>query len=231
MVAGLRHLAQRPAAYTILLAQAGHRLFFGMLTLTTLLLYRNHYSHGDAKASLTGLIPVAAAGAAGALLAAVATPPLVRRIGSVRWLVALTAGLAVLVPALGLPTISVLTVAGALVVSIGAQATKIITDTTLQIEADDDYRGRVFSVNDTGFNLCFVIGLLVASAVVPADGVSVAAMLVVGAGYGLLAIGYAIASRWIERRQRSPRSLAQASSAASASSGLSGPRSSRSSLR
>jgi hypothetical protein len=200
MVAGLRHLVQRPAAAATLLTQAGHRLLFGLLTLTTLLLYRNHYSEGDAGASLVGLIPIAAAAALGALLAAVATPPMVRRVGPVRWLVGVTAAVAVLVPLLGLPVIEVLTVLAAFVVSVGSQTTKIITDTTLQLEAADDFRGRVFSVNDTGFNLFFVVGLLVGTLLLPPSGVSAAAILVAGVGYGLVALAYATGSRRIARR-------------------------------
>jgi len=203
MVAGLRHLANRPVAAAVLLTQAGHRLLFGLLTLTTLLLYRNHYSDGDAGASLTGLIPIAAAAAAGALLAAVVTPPMVRRTGPVRWLVVVTAGVAVLVPVLGLPFLPVLTILASFVVSVGAQTTKIITDTTLQLEADDDFRGRVFSVNDTGFNLFFVLGLLVGSLVLPPTGVSVGVLLGAGLGYGLVALVYAAVSRYIARRPRS----------------------------
>jgi MFS family permease len=200
MVAGLRHLAQRPVAAATLLTQAGYRLLFGLLTLTTLLLYRNHYSDGDAGASLVGLIPIAAAAALGALLAAVTTPPMVRRVGPVRWLVGVTVAVAVLVPLLGLPVIEVLTVLAAFVVSVGSQTTKIITDTTLQLEAADDFRGRVFSVNDTGFNLFFVVGLVVGTLLLPPSGVSAAAILVAGLGYGLVALAYATASARIARR-------------------------------
>ena len=200
MVAGLRHLARRPVAAATLLAQAGHRMLFGLLTLTTLLLYRNHYADGDAGASIVGLIPVASAVATGSLLAAVVTPPMVRRIGPVRWLVTVTAGVAVLVPLLGLPVVVALTVVGSFVVSLAAQTTKIITETTLQIEVDDDYRGRVFSVNDTGFNLFFVLGLLVGALVLPPDGVSAVALLGAGLGYGLVAIGYGVANRRIAQR-------------------------------
>jgi MFS family permease len=203
MVAGLRHLSRRPVAVAILLTQAGHRLLFGLLTITTLLLYRNHYADGDAGASIVGLIPVAAAAAAGALVAAVLTPPMVRRAGPVRWLVAVTTAIAVLVPLLGLPVIEVLTIAGAFVVSVGAQTTKIITDTTLQLEADDDFRGRVFSLNDTGFNLLFVLGLLLGALVLPSTGVSVVVMLSVGLGYGLVALAYGTLNRRISRRRGS----------------------------
>lgn len=203
MVAGLRHLAGRPAAAAVLLTQAGHRLLFGLLTLTTLLLYRNHYADGDAGASIVGLIPVAAAAAGGALLAAVVTPAMVRRVGPVVWLVTVTTGVAVLVPLLGLPVIEALTVGGAFVVSVGAQTTKIITDTTLQLEVDDDFRGRVFSVNDTGFNLFFVLGLLIGAMVLPANGVSILVLLGAGLGYALVALAYTAASRSIARRRGS----------------------------
>jgi len=200
MVAGLRHLTRRPVAAAALLAQAGHRMLFGLLTLTTLLLYRNHYADGDAGASIVGLIPVAGAAAMGSLLAAVVTPPMVRRVGPVRWLVTVTAGVAVLVPLLGLPVLAALTVVGSFVVSLGAQTTKIITETTLQIEVDDDFRGRVFSVNDTGFNLFFVLGLLVGALVLPPSGVSAVALLGAGLGYGLVAAAYGVANRRIAQR-------------------------------
>jgi MFS family permease len=184
----------------VLFTQAGHRLLFGLLTLMTLLLYRNHYATGDPGKSIVGLIPVAAAAAGGSLLAAVITPPLVRRLGAPRWLVALTAVVGVLVLLFGVPFLPALTVVGSFVVSLGAQGTKIITDTTLQLESDDDFRGRVFSVNDTGFNLLFVIGLLIGSAVLPTSGVSVLVLLGAAAGYGLVAAAYATASRRIARR-------------------------------
>jgi hypothetical protein len=200
MVAGLRHLNRRPLAAAVLVTQAGHRLLFGLLTLMILLLYRNYYEIDDPGASIVGLIGVAAAAAAGALLAAGITPPLVRRLGPARWLVAVTAGVAVLTPALGLAFLPVLTAAGALVVSLGAQSTKIVTETTLQVEIEDEYRGRVFSVNDTGFNLLFVTGLLLGALLLPPTGASVLAMLGTGAGYGLVALGYGAAVRRISRQ-------------------------------
>jgi hypothetical protein len=180
-------------------------MVFGLLTLMTLLLYRNHYS-SDAGDSVVGLIPVVAAAAGGVLLAAVATPPLVRRFGPAPWLVAVTAVLAIVVPVLGVPFLPVLTIAASFAVSFGAHTTKIITDTTLQLEVDDDFRGRVFSVNDTGFNLFFVAGLLIAAWVLPATGVSVAAMLGAGVVYGLVALGYGAASARIDRRSRAVQS-------------------------
>jgi hypothetical protein len=195
LVAGLRHLARRPAASTVLAAQAVHRLLYGILILSILLLYRNYYTSGDAGSSIKGLLPVAAAGAIGSLLAAVITPPLVRKWGTTRSLLIVTGALALLVPPLAIPLRPSLTVAGALVVSLGALAVKIITDTTLQLAVDDDYRGRVFSVNDTGYNLLFVLGLTIGALALPTDGASTAVMLAVGAGYIVLSIAFGAASR------------------------------------
>jgi len=88
-------------------------------------------------------------------------------------------------------------------VNIASQGIKIVVDTTLQRECDDDYRGRVFSVNDTTFNLSFVVGLFVAALALPENGHSVPALLLVSAGYLVLAAWYTVAAYSV-RRQPEP---------------------------
>src|SRR3712207_9345945 len=63
-----------------------HRLFYGVLTLMTLLLYRNTFvdASGLFRGGLAGLGEVLAAGAAGTLLAAAVTPWAGRRWGRAR---------------------------------------------------------------------------------------------------------------------------------------------------
>ncbi|MCZ7421084.1 hypothetical protein O7605_16360 [Verrucosispora sp. WMMA2121] len=74
MVDGVRHLGRaRGAAYAIG-AQAGFRLLFGLLALAMLLLYRNRFAGDDLDGVPAQLGLVFAAGAAGVLLAAAATP-------------------------------------------------------------------------------------------------------------------------------------------------------------
>jgi hypothetical protein len=192
MVAGIRHLAGRRAAAAVMTVQAVHRGFYGVLAISTLLLYRNYYAVDDAGASLSALLPVAAGGAAGSLLAAVLTPFLTRRIGGARWVTFLMATLAVMIPVLGLPYREVLTAGASFLISLATQGTKIVTDTALQQEIDDDYRGRVFSVNDTSFNLLFVFGVVVGALVLPADGHLPASMVVIGIGYAALAAWYGL---------------------------------------
>jgi MFS family permease len=199
LVAGLRHLAHRPSAFSMLGMQAGHRAIYGVLAIMTLLLYRNYYHAQDASGAITGLVPVAAAAAVGSLIAALVTPRLTRRIGGSRWLTWLTAALAIAVPAVALPFIALLTIAAALLVSLGAQATKIVTDTTVQTDVEDDYRGRVFSVNDTGFNLMFVAGLFIGAVAMPPSGYSPITVIAVGVGYALLALWFGMTSARIAR--------------------------------
>jgi hypothetical protein len=195
MVAGIGHLAARPAATSVLVVQAVHRGIYGVLAIGTLLLYRNYYDQGvDFSGSLTGLGAVVAAGAVGALAAAVVTPPVTRRIGGWRWVAAMMAGLAVVVPALGLPYLPPLTAAAVFFVGLSTQGTKIVVDTALQVECEDEFRGRVFSVNDTAFNLCFVGGLLLGALILPSDGHSPAVLAAAGAAYAVLALWYAVAA-------------------------------------
>jgi len=78
-------------------------------------------------------------------------------------------------------------------VSLASQGTKIVVDTVLQHECDDAYRGRVFSVNDTLFNVCFVAGTYAGALVLPATGRSTEVTLAVVLGYVTVAVWYAVA--------------------------------------
>jgi MFS family permease len=189
MVAGLRHLVQRPVAGYALVVQGLHRLLYGVLALATLLLF----SHADGGMSGLGL--VIAAGGLGTLAAAVITPPATRRLPGWAWISVLlgTTGpvLLVTVPPFRAP----LLLTGTFLLNIASQGTKIVVDTALQHECDDAFRGRVFSVNDTAFNATFVLGLLLAAGVLPDDGRSVPAVVLVALGYAGLAGWYAVVGR------------------------------------
>ena len=78
---------------------------YGLLTLMTLLLYRNTFAPAAAlfPGGMVGLGEVVAAGAVGTLLAAVVTPGVVRRIGKPRWITLLLVGAGVTQVGLGLP--------------------------------------------------------------------------------------------------------------------------------
>ncbi|MDQ1661837.1 MAG: hypothetical protein QOJ68_1817 [Blastococcus sp.] len=197
MIAGARHAWSRPPAAAALLAIALHRVCFGLLTLMTLLLYRNGvHSWGVLfPGGLTGLSEVLGAGAIGTFLAAVVTPPVVRRLGKPRWITLSLVGGAVTQVGLGLPFLPPTIVAAGFALGFVTQAIKICVDTTLQETVADDYRGRVFSVYDTLYNVTFVGAVVLAAFVLPASGVSYPMLITVGAGYLLAAAGYARTTR------------------------------------
>jgi MFS family permease len=192
MVAGARHVWALPPAAAALLAMSLHRFAYGLLTLMTLLLYRNTFEPGDGlfPGGIVGLGEVVAAGAVGTLLAAWVTPGVVRRIGTERWITLLLLGAGASQLGLGLPFVAPTIVLAALALGFVAQGVKICVDTTLQECVEDDFRGRVFSVYDTLFNVAFVAALLVGAVVLPASGVSYPLVVAVGAGYVAAAVGY-----------------------------------------
>ena len=198
MVAGARHAWTRAPAAAALTAISLHRFHYGVLTLVTLLLYRNSFTASEWRwfpGGLVGLGEVVAAGAAGTLLAAVVTPPAVRRIGKRRWviLLLLTCGAAQLV--LGLTFAPPGVVGAALVLGVVGQGVKICVDSTLQKTIDDGHRGRVFSVYDTLFNVSFVVALLGGAALLPPSGLAPGALVAVAVGYVLAAVTFATMTR------------------------------------
>ena len=209
MVAGARHVWSLPPAAAALLAMSLHRLGYGVLTLMTLLLYRNTFEPGGVfPGGIVGLGEVVAAGAVGTLLAAGITPGVVRRIGKPRWITLLLVVAGVTQVGLGLPFRPPTIVLASLVLGFVAQGVKICVDTTLQESVEDDFRGRVFSVYDTLFNVTFVVALLVGAVALPASVISRPVAAAMGLIYLATAAGYAWWSRssaeTVTERLRSP---------------------------
>jgi hypothetical protein len=197
LVAGARHLRAHRAAAASLLAISLHRFCYGLLTLMTLLLYRNTFESWGAlfPSGLVGLGEVLAAGAVGTLLAAGVTPWVVRHIGKPRWITVLLAGGGLAQLALGLPFLPPTTVLAGLLIGFTGQAVKICVDSTLQETVADEFRGRVFSVYDTVFNLMFVVAVVTAAVVLPPSGLSYPMLVTVAFGYLAGAAAYARLTR------------------------------------
>ncbi|WP_422734561.1 MFS transporter [Micromonospora sp. WMMD558] len=200
MADGVRHLGRARGAAYAMAAQAGFRVLFGVLALAMLLLYRNRFAGDNLGGVPAQLSLVFAAGAAGVLLAAAVTPAVARRVGGWRWVVGLLAAVAVALPVFGLPFDPLLLIVVVLVVNVAGHGVKIVVDTMVQHECADAFRGRVFAVNDTAFNLAYVLGMVAASRFIPDDGRSPVLLGVAAAGYGCLAVGYAVAAgRWARK--------------------------------
>ena len=198
LAAGIRHLTERRVAGYAIVATSAHRIFYGVTTIAMLLLYRNYLTGTSLfPGGEVGLGQVVFAGAAGAFLGAVITPPATRRYHARTWITAmlLITGFVQLV--LGVPYVTWTLVPAAFLVGTAAQGIKIVTDTAVQTECDDAYRGRVFSVYDTTFNVCLVLGLLLGAVLLPNTGKSYFVIGVATTGYLAVAAWYGWATaRW-----------------------------------
>lgn len=205
MVAGARHLARRPDSASVLGAQSAYRVLYGVLTVAALLLYRNYFVSGDNfQHSVLGLAQVVVAGGVGSFVGALITPPAVRRLGGRGWVTVILAGAGVLVMVLGAPFRAPLLVVAVFAINIASQGTKVVVDTTLQRQCADEFRGRVFSVNDTTYNACYVLGLFLGALLLPADGHSLPALVTVGVGYVVVGLSYRLLSSLWSRNVAHP---------------------------
>lgn len=193
LVAGARHVAQRPRAARALLSITAYRFFSGLGFIAVLLLYtKGGYLHRG----FAGLGQTLTATVVGGLVAAVVTPRITRAYGTERWMTAVYAAAAVVAVVFFPPyTHGMLLVAG-LGLGFTAQASKICVDTLVQESVEDAFRGRVFSFYDTLFNVSFVSAAAFAAVVVPDNGRSLLVVGLIAGGYALTALAYGALVRW-----------------------------------
>lgn len=196
LIDGAHHVwTHRPAGHA-LAAIGAHRFFYGVSTISGILLFRSHFNDpDDVDAGLAGLAAAFAASGLGFLLAAFVTPEVTHRLRKATW-ITLCFGFAA---ATELVYVFVmrewLLLAGAFVVGVAAQGSKICVDTIVQESIDDAYRGRVFSFYDVLFNVSFVSAAAFGAVALPADGNSPAVFAFIAVGYAATATVYGRASR------------------------------------
>jgi MFS family permease len=169
---------------------------YGILLLTSILLYRNYFYRASGANSALGhftLVVIAAAVGYGA--AAVLTPIATRRLSKAAWITAMLGLGGVVTGVLGPTFQQVPFLAISLLLGLVAQSVAICATTILQQQMDDDYRGRAFAFYDMLFNIPFVLGALVAAEIMPDDGKSYGLIAVAAAGYLLTALAYGLVSR------------------------------------
>jgi Major Facilitator Superfamily len=193
---GARHVWHRRAAAAALGATGCQRAMYGILLLTSILLYRNYfYAASGANSSLAHFTLVVVASAVGYGTAAVLTPLVTRRLPKPAWIAVLLAGGGAVVGVLGPTFAQPSFLAIALALGVVAQGVAICATTILQQEVADSYRGRVFALYDMLFNVPFVLGAVVVAQVIPDTGRSYPVILAAAAGYLLAALTYTLASR------------------------------------
>ncbi|MTJ67003.1 MFS transporter [Nocardia seriolae] len=180
---------------TTFLGIGAHRIVFGADTLLMVLALRR----GDEAAVGTHLAKFSAAitaTGAGMLTAAAVAPILIPRLGRARTVVScLVAAIAVqlgLVTPITIATgeterrAELLLLAAAFLLGLAGQVIKLTGDAAMQMEIDDAHRGQVFALQDTVFNITFVLALAGTALLIPADARSPA---VVAAGAAVYAGG------------------------------------------
>jgi MFS family permease len=197
---GLEHLRQRKPAAAALAAITANRFCYGLTTIMVLLLFRNTFNDPhDTNAGLRGFGTAVVVSGIGYFLSAVASPLILRRLALSTWITICMIGSAIgLAASASWWRVSPL-LAGALVLGFLAQGQKICTDTTVQRNVEDSYRGRVFSLYDMLFNGAFVAAAAVAAATLPPSGKSVVLLYATVAIYLLGGIAYA----WFRSASRS----------------------------
>ncbi|MGE5695807.1 MAG: MFS transporter [Candidatus Sericytochromatia bacterium] len=182
---GWRTVLGAPSVTATLSALAVHRIVFGVNTMLLLVIVR--HTEAQPVAGLGIAVLFAAATGAGAFLATVLTPTIVRRIGrfaAANAALAAAAGFQVVASGLVLAVILVC----AFFLAAAGQVVKLCADNAMQIDVDDPRRGHVFAVQDSLFWLSFVGATAVTAAVIPADGHS-PTLALVGAGIYLAGLG------------------------------------------
>lgn len=191
LIGGVRHIHSLPAVRRSLAMIAFQRMGSGIALVSIVLLFRNYFvDDGVLRAGLTGLGQVALVMALGTGLGALITPAIARRIGPALYCAAmlLLGSLNQLALMLKFQLAAVL--CAAFFVALISQAVKICVDTIVQTTVDDEFRGRVFSLYDTLFNVTMVAAATVAAIVLPETGKSSLAVIVTALGYLVIAVVY-----------------------------------------
>jgi MFS family permease len=195
LVAGARHLAARRRVAGALAATASHRFLYGILLLMSVLLYRNFFYPGSGNTALGHYLLVVVASAIGYGAAALVTPVMTRRLTKVAWITALLAVGGIATGALGAGFRQPGFLLIGFTLGVVAQGVAICTTTIIQQEVEDDFRGRVFSLNDMLYNAAFVLGAALSALFMPVTGRSYPMLVIVAAGYLVAAGGYWLLSR------------------------------------
>ncbi|MCA2228232.1 MFS transporter [Nonomuraea aurantiaca] len=180
---GAKHLVGHRTAAATMGAMATHRFMYGMATALGIILYRYYFSGGDSEVALRGLSLVVATSGVGFFLAVIVTPWATARFTIERWVPIALVIAGVLTAVLVVPFQPwSLPIAG-FVLGIAGQSVKICADVTVQRDVEDAYLGRAFSIYDMLFNGMYVLAAALSAAILPANGKSYTAVVIVTAGY------------------------------------------------
>lgn len=195
----VRHLRQRREAGLGLVFIGLHRIPYGVVTVASILVYRNYFHQvSEVDAAIGDLGVLAAVTGIGFVLAAAVTPIIRHRIGARTWMVSSFLGSAVLQVFPGASYTRLGILVAAFCCGVLAQAIKINVDTFVQAHVDDDYKGRTFVIYDMIFNVSLVLAAVVGMLVLPSNGKSVPILVIIAGCYLITGIAFALLSRGLD---------------------------------
>ena len=202
LVEAVAHLrAQRPAGIG-LLTIAAHRLIHGIVTVATILLYRNYFHRPDeidpAIADLGLLVVITGAGF---VFASVVAPPLSARRGLRSTMIMCLLGSAVFQLMPGAIYARLTIMVAAFLLGLTAQGIKICVDTVVQAHVADGFKGRVFVIYDIIFNVALVAAAVIAAVILPASGKSVPILIIMAICYLLITLWFALVTRGLSMNE------------------------------
>jgi hypothetical protein len=211
LAAAARYVARRRGPAAALGATGAGKFLFGILSVLTILLYRNYFYPASAPVAEGHVVVLATVSAIGYGCAALVVPPATRRLAKPAVIALLLAAAAVATAALGETFAEIAYLAFGFLLYLCLQGVAICVTTILQEEVDDAYRGRLFAFYDVTFNVSLAAGALLSASFMPLNGRSPAIIGVVAVGYAAAAAGY-----WLLARQSSPGQVSGTSSPSSA---------------
>jgi MFS family permease len=196
LAAGASYIARRRRASSALAVTGASRLFYGILFLMSILLYRNYFYRAEgANKALGHYALLTALVAIGYGAAAFVTPVATRRLGKPAWITVLLGTAALATATLGEPFAQAGFLVMAFFLGLAGQGIAICATTILQEDIADAFRGRAFSFYDMTFNVLFVAGAAISAEFMPMSGKSGALITAVAIGYAVTAAGYYVLSR------------------------------------
>lgn len=194
LVSGVRSLNSHRDAARALLLVAFNRISFGVITAGALLLLRNTFHQSsNANAALADFAILSGFAATAALIAAILTPWVTRKIGIPHWsaLAVGQASIGMVVFALAATNqnLPLLLLAG-FSLGFAGQAVKVCSDTVIQRKIPDESLGRVFSLFDMIVNVALVSGIILVALLAPVTGVAPILYIAVGVLLALTSFWY-----------------------------------------
>ncbi len=202
LIEALAHLRDRRAAGIGLLTIAAQRLVYGIVTVATILVFRNYFHSLDqVNAAIADLGLLVIITGAGFVFASVVTPPMSARLGlrSTMIISLLAAAVFQLVPGAIYSWVPLMV--AAFLLGLTAQCIKICVDTLVQAHVADEFKGRVFVLYDMIFNVTLVVAAVIGAAILPANGKSVIILVLMAVCYLLIGLGFALVSRGVSMNE------------------------------